>query len=47
MQRFTKITIALNVAAALIASVANAQAPTPTVPTERNIALDKVKDQLK
>ena len=39
MQRFTKISIALSVAAALAASVANAQAPTTAVRTERNISL--------
>ena len=44
MQRFSKISIALSVAAALVASVANAQTPTPAVRTERNISLALAND---
>ena len=41
MQRFSKFSVAMSVAAALVASVANAQTPTAanTVRTERNISL--------
>ncbi len=42
MQRFTKISIAISVAAALVvnaAGIVNAQTPAPAVRTERNISL--------
>lgn len=39
MERFRKISITMNVTAALVASVANAQTATAVVRTERNISL--------
>ncbi len=39
MQRFNRISLAISVAAALIAGIANAQTPSPAVRTERNISL--------
>ena len=39
MQRFTKIALTMSIAATLVASIANAQSPSASVRTERNISL--------
>ena len=39
MHRFTKIALSLSIAATFVASIANAQTPSASVRTERNISL--------
>ena len=39
MQRFTKITLSMSIAATLVAGIAHAQTPSASVRTERNISL--------
>ena len=39
MQRFTKITLSMSIAATLVAGIAHAQTPPASVRTERNISL--------